>query len=309
MTKYEDHPLASVLPLMGRYEIQELAADIQSNGQLAPITLLEGKILDGRNRYRACQFVGIEPKFRDFNGEGDPVDFIVSANVRRRHLTQSQKAMVAAKLANLPRGDASRFSKSAKTPMFSQTVQDTEWTSTADAAKRVDVSTSTVEQAKRVLREAPEKEIKAVERGQKSVATVVKEIRKTKAVDQPHLDKTGYPIPDDVYPDWQRAEEFRSVINEFHRIKLAVEKAVDEQDLVFREIQSDTVAELKNIWSFLKCVLPYAICLTCQGRTRKTCTTCKQRGFVSEFAYIHWFAPELRELRERAIVNEKGDLR
>lgn len=116
-----------------------------------------------------------------------------------------------------------------------------------------------------------------------------------------HLDKTGYVIPDSILADWQVAESFRSTLNDLQRIKLLIEKAIDKRELIYREVGQDTVADLKNTWTALKQVLPYAVCPTCQGRTREKCSVCKQRGFVSEFGYTHWFAKEVIELRERAI--------
>jgi hypothetical protein len=55
----EPHPLAGLFPPMGRYEYEELKADILRNGLQMPIVLFEERILDGRNRYRACKEAGI----------------------------------------------------------------------------------------------------------------------------------------------------------------------------------------------------------------------------------------------------------
>jgi len=60
MKEFEIHPLAAEFPDMSEEQIAELAEDIKLNGQLEPIVLLHGKILDGRNRYRACQIAGVE---------------------------------------------------------------------------------------------------------------------------------------------------------------------------------------------------------------------------------------------------------
>ena len=94
---YQVHPLADAMPALGKKKLQELVADIQANGLLEPITLYEGKILDGRNRLLACQQAGIEPCFVEFTGN-NPAAFVVSKNIARRQLSPSQKAMAVAKM-------------------------------------------------------------------------------------------------------------------------------------------------------------------------------------------------------------------
>jgi hypothetical protein len=89
------HKLAEGFPLMSDLEYDALREDIRRNGQKEPILLFEGKILDGRNRYRACLDLKIEPKIEDFKGTAEEAEkFSVSANLMRRHLSKSQKAMI-----------------------------------------------------------------------------------------------------------------------------------------------------------------------------------------------------------------------
>lgn len=90
----EPHPLADIFPMMHEKEFDELAEDIKVNGLREEIAVYEGKILDGRNRYKACLAVGVEPRTRKFLGD-DPATTVMSLNVHRRHLSKSQLAVVA----------------------------------------------------------------------------------------------------------------------------------------------------------------------------------------------------------------------
>lgn len=101
------HPLAEVFPLMEGEEFAALVEDIKKHGLRQSITLYEGKILDGRNRYRACLAAGKTPKFTTFKNETDPAAYVISVNIHRRHLTTKQKHELIAKLlkANPERSD------------------------------------------------------------------------------------------------------------------------------------------------------------------------------------------------------------
>jgi hypothetical protein len=92
------HPFAALFPELPPEELRHLARDIKERGQLEPIILYRGLILDGRNRYRACQMAGVKPRTEEFNpkvAKRSPEEFVVSRNLRRRHLSVGQKAAIA----------------------------------------------------------------------------------------------------------------------------------------------------------------------------------------------------------------------
>ena len=97
-TELELHDSAAIFPPMRESEFAALVADIQEKGQLEPLWTHQGKVIDGRHRLRACRQLGLTPKTREWDGNGSLLEFIVSANLRRRHLKENQRAMVAARM-------------------------------------------------------------------------------------------------------------------------------------------------------------------------------------------------------------------
>jgi len=99
MENLELHPLCSYFPRMNDSDFNALKSDINANGQLHPIFLLDGMILDGGNRYRALTELGIVPICEEYTGN-NPVQFVLSSNLHRRHLTQGQAAAIVSATQN-----------------------------------------------------------------------------------------------------------------------------------------------------------------------------------------------------------------
>jgi ParB-like chromosome segregation protein Spo0J len=92
--EYEFHPLSTRFSLTEGEEYEALIHSIERQGLLSPITLYQGKILDGRNRYRAAKAARYKFTAKDFvelPADCDPKEFVITANVNRRHLTTEQK--------------------------------------------------------------------------------------------------------------------------------------------------------------------------------------------------------------------------
>jgi len=123
------HPIAKIFPLMEGAAFTELVEDIKANGLRDPLVLYAGAILDGRNRMRACESLGIEPATRVYDG-ADPLAFAISTNLRRRHLKDSQRALIAARLSNIPQGGhrgEGKVSRSLAAQMLNVTERTLDW--------------------------------------------------------------------------------------------------------------------------------------------------------------------------------------
>jgi site-specific DNA-methyltransferase (adenine-specific) len=154
------HPAAELFPMLDVHELKELADDIRQHGLNNPIVLLsDGTLLDGRNRLAACSSIGLTPRFETFKG-ADPVAYVMSENLQRRHLTVGQRAMLALEVeplyaaqrpqgrhthhvADLPHDDAKK-------------VRPREPLARDKAAKVTGTSGRAVAQAKRVATAEPE---------------------------------------------------------------------------------------------------------------------------------------------------------
>lgn len=159
MPKYRFHPACTIFPPLPDDELQELADDIAANGLRNPIVLFQGKILDGRNRYLACELAGVEPRFTEFDGD-DPIGWVVSQNLLRRHLTASQKAVVALDLLPLLEREAKQRQRQSNAyrgnGRSAQKCANQKGKAAELAAKIVGVGSRYVEEAKGIREKAPE---------------------------------------------------------------------------------------------------------------------------------------------------------
>jgi N6-adenosine-specific RNA methylase IME4 len=176
----EFHPLADIFPLLEGYELAGLVDDIRAHGLHEPVVLYQGRVLDGRNRLRACEAAGVPCRFETYTGD-DPISYVVSLNLRRRHLDESQRAMVAAKLATLKHGGDRSKSPIGDLPQ-------------AEAAELLNVGKRSVERAAEVRDHGAPELVSAVEHGAVSVSAAaviagqsIEEQRQILALVEPRL--------------------------------------------------------------------------------------------------------------------------
>jgi len=153
----EFHQLCKEFPLMKDDEFSALVEDIRKNGLIKPIILFEGQILDGQNRYLACKEANVEPYYQDYTGQVDPKSLVQSLNIHRRHLSESQRAMLGAKFATMRQGERTDLA-----PIGGRLSQ-------SQVSDLLKVGERSVERASKVQRDGiPELQL-AVDRGEMSV--------------------------------------------------------------------------------------------------------------------------------------------
>jgi hypothetical protein len=178
MKEYEYHPFADAFPMMTDQEHHQLVADIKANGLREPITRYQGKLLDGRNRDRVCDELGIKPIYVDFEGtDQEALAFVISMNLVRRHLTIGQLGLIAAELATLRQGQHKAVASIEATQ--------------ADTAKLMHISRTTVQRARKLREKGTPEQIEAVRQGV-SISKVVKQIDEVDAdLDEDDKDYQG----------------------------------------------------------------------------------------------------------------------
>jgi hypothetical protein len=189
------HEVAALFPLMEGEPFELLKA----HGQRETIWTYQGKIIDGRNRYRACTELGILPLTREWNGEGSLVEFVVSLNLHRRHLDSGQRATVAVDMLPLLEAEAKHRQRASggdkKKPAtngngaVTQKVEQApphrnDRTAAAQAAKLLDTNRQYVAEANK-LKETDPENFEKVKAGKVKLQKATQKIKRARAYRAP----------------------------------------------------------------------------------------------------------------------------
>jgi hypothetical protein len=180
-TVLESHPFADLFPMLDSAASDELGKDIEANGLYDPIWLYEGKVLDGRNRYKECLARDIDPKFQEYRGR-DALGFVISKNLHRRHLSETQRATVAAKIATAKKGGQPAAGERSNPTVRGKTID--------EAAKDLNVGPTTVKAAKTVIKHGAAELVGMMERDE-ITATAAAEVAKLPKDQQAEIIKGG----------------------------------------------------------------------------------------------------------------------
>jgi len=175
------HEYADIFPMMDGIDFDNLKKDLTDNGfdKTRPIILHEGKILDGRNRFKACNELSINPFFENFTGK-EPLKFVISTNLNRRHLTESQRACVSQDCLPYFELEARERQKGGQGGvLLSPNLEQAK--STENAGRMFNVGKTYVSEAKKVREVNPEL-FQEVKQGKRKLHEVFAEIKKKEKI-------------------------------------------------------------------------------------------------------------------------------
>ncbi|CAB3719972.1 hypothetical protein LMG22037_04678 [Paraburkholderia phenoliruptrix] len=278
----ELHPLCTLFPRLEGVEFESLKADIQANGQMQPIVLHDGMILDGGNRYRACVELGIEPLIAEMDlGDYDLLSYVLSVNLHRRHLTPGQHAAIVAAATNWLEAQThggDRKSDQSATLHFE---------TTADRAAQSGASIRTQKMADKVAKADPEL-IKDVGHGKISLPKALKQVE---GKDQPEagtsIDSSRVDVAEESLsnPCGMDDAEFENYLNGLLAQIESLQRANDAMSA------TDQGAEMmKHVQLLLN--------------AENALAAERERGVVREKA-LRWFGNQYAELRK--VLNVKND--
>ncbi len=115
------------------------------------------------------------------------------------------------------------------------------------------------------------------------------------------LDATGWPIPTQLIPLWNRVGEVQELLTALSRVKGALRSAQENRDMLFAEVNfSSALSQLDQAFTDVKTAKPFAVCPSCQGQVPENCTLCRGRGLLSEYRWNACVTREHKEFRAKA---------
>jgi ParB-like chromosome segregation protein Spo0J len=316
------HPYAELFPPMSPPEFDSLCGAILIEGLQEEIVVHEGKILDGRHRYLACLAKGVPPRFRPYAGEcGSPLAFVVAKNVRRRHLTESQRALLAARLKPLFEEDARQrqhaaLRKGKEPPVGLNSGQRENHKENSRSAKKVaqlmKVSRFSVNAADKVQKQGIPQLLDALAAGKISVsaasriaglpaeqqqavvAAVASGLKPNQALAQVKdplakdgtawVDDGGRPVPERVLPAFRQRDQLRTLCRRIESLGREVKCLSDSPVGVHLDVEP-LLASLGAVRKALWAAQPARVCQH-EAAEQARCNLCGGNGWLPQAAAV-----------------------
>lgn len=235
---HERHPLSAAYPDMQPDDLEALADSIAEHGLMEPIVLMDGMVLDGWHRYRACSLAQVEPRFVQYDGN-DPQAYVIAKNGHRRHLTASQRAIAAVKVYEWHRHGGDRKSDQAATlPLDPDDQRKTD----AELAELARVGDRTIRDAKVAEKAGKGDEVRD---GKVSASKAAKDARAENHPPKPKPPTAIERLEADLETSLETIKELRQAVEELTAELKSFENASDgekEQAFKFGQLRREIVA-------------------------------------------------------------------
>jgi ParB-like chromosome segregation protein Spo0J len=292
------HPFSKMFEKQDAEAVNTLAAFMKEHGFLQDkaIMTFQGMILDGNTRQAAAKKAGVTPIYSEFHGTEEQALNYVEAEIMRRSLNKTQRAVAAVhatKLRNkLPKTEASTENGKPLTQPLTQ----------AQAAAKFKVSPRAVQQAADVLKTATEEEVEDLKSGKttvgklakaKKIAKPKKETKKPTMKGEPMHDALGVEIPvllRDVFGDtWlhnlqNQVDVWCAQLGNPDIAKDLEKRTKDFAGYLHGSMARNTFGKaldyLLQLQQMIKAAVPHCVCTACQG---KGCSDCKHAGWMPEW--------------------------
>lgn len=275
------HPLSAAFPGMMEADFAALVADVQEFGQREPGVVLDGMVLDGWHRYRAAETLCIQFQCIEFTGD-DPVSFVKSRNLHRRHLDESQRAAAVIACGQWASAGNPNLAHGARLP------------TNAELAREAQVSERTISNAKAAHKAGLSGAVIAGDMSVRAAAQIAKDRQPSAARDIPFEDESAEEIaartdatamkPPAGLVTEQEDDEFLAEMNSLRDMNTDLHREIDSLTA------TDTGLEIHRLMQLLL-------------HTENALKECREHAAVREKA-LKWFGKQYVELRTLLDVKE-----
>jgi len=172
----EFHPLSQMFPCMASDDLAVLRDNVAKNPpDVVKVDMLGGKVLEGKNMMLVAALLGLKVEFVEYEGN-DPIGFLLTRNLHRRHLTISQRAYVAARMVTTTLGSNQHKGTGIPEPSITEVTQ-------PEAARLLGISVDSVSGASKILTSGNEEIIGAIRHGKKTINAAIRELNLTADAD------------------------------------------------------------------------------------------------------------------------------
>lgn len=162
----EFHPLSQMFPYLPSDKLAALRDNVkEAPPDIVKVYTLGGKVFEGKNIFLVAAILGLKVEFVEYEGN-DPIGFLLTRNLHRRHLTIAQRAYVAAQMVTTTLGSNQHKGSGIPEPSIKEVTQPV-------AAKLLGVSVDSVANAKSVLDSGDNELIEKLRDGKISVNAAV----------------------------------------------------------------------------------------------------------------------------------------